>query len=196
MSPPANPRARVGHDFGGRFATSGLEISIRAPAWGATSEAQRRALPERVSIRAPAWGATCIVWMASTMLSFQSTRPRGARPSPWNVRPCPLLFQSTRPRGARHISPSADLTGSVFQSTCPRGARRDEAGVLQHESLVSIHAPAWGATRRSPRCRPRCRCFNPRARVGRDLMAARNCSVSALFQSTRPRGARHGTRFP
>ena len=146
MSPPANPRARVGHDFGGRFATSGLEISIRAPAWGATSEAQRRALPERVSIRAPAWGATCIVWMASTMLSFQSTRPRGAR----------------------HISPSADLTGSVFQSTCPRGARRDEAGVLQHESLVSIHAPAWGATRRSPRCRPRCRCFNPRARVGRD----------------------------
>lgn len=82
MSPPANPRARVGHDFGGRFATSGLEISIRAPAWGATSEAQRRALPERVSIRAPAWGATCIVWMASTMLSFQSTRPRGARLSP------------------------------------------------------------------------------------------------------------------
>lgn len=82
MSPPANPRARVGHDSGGRFATSGLEISIRAPAWGATSEAQRRALPERVSIRAPAWGATCIVWMASTMLSFQSTRPRGARLSP------------------------------------------------------------------------------------------------------------------
>lgn len=82
MSPPANPRARVGHDFGGRFATSCLEISIRAPAWGATSEAQRRALPERVSIRAPAWGATCIVWMASTMLSFQSTRPRGARLSP------------------------------------------------------------------------------------------------------------------
>lgn len=82
MSPPANPRARVGHDFGGRFATSGLEISIRAPAWGATSEAHRRALPERVSIRAPAWGATCIVWMASTMLSFQSTRPRGARLSP------------------------------------------------------------------------------------------------------------------
>ena len=105
MSPPANPRARVGHDFGGRFATSGLEISIRAPAWGATSEAQRRALPERVSIRAPAWGATCIVWMASTMLSFQSTRPRGARPSPRNVRPCPLLFQSTRPRGAR-LSPN------------------------------------------------------------------------------------------
>ena len=124
MSPPANPRARVGHDFGGRFATSGLEISIRAPAWGATSEAQRRALPERVSIRAPAWGATCIVWMASTMLSFQSTRPRGARPSPRNVRPCPLLFQSTRPRGAR------------------RGAVVDVLAVVD----VSIHAPAWGAT--------------------------------------------------
>ena len=124
MSPPANPRARVGHDSGGRFATSGLEISIRAPAWGATSEAQRRALPERVSIRAPAWGATCIVWMASTMLSFQSTRPRGAR-----------------------LDGSAELLGlSLVSIHAPaRGATRDEVPliVVQH---VSIHAPAWGAT--------------------------------------------------
>lgn len=102
MSPPANPRARVGHDFGGRFATSGLEISIRAPAWGATSEAQRRALPERVSIR----------------------------------------------------------------------------------------APAWGATRGSCRCPRRCRCFNPRARVGRDATKRESFSMNPSFQSTRPRGAR------
>ena len=167
MSPPANPRARVGHDFGGRFATSGLEISIRAPAWGATSEAQRRTLPERVSIRAPAWGATCIVWMASTMLSFQSTRPRGARPSPRNVRPCPLLFQSTRPRGARPETGAGLCCGGGFN---PRARVGRDAG------------PS------APACRPAR--FNPRARVGRDLMAARNCSVSALFQSTRPRGAR------
>ena len=171
MSPPANPRARVGHDFGGRFATSGLEISIRAPAWGATSEAQRRALPERVSIRAPAWGATCIVWMASTMLSFQSTRPRGAR----------------------HISPSADLTGSVFQSTCPRGARRDLLDDCKMADQFQSTRPR-GARPRMSGCRYRTTGFNPRARVGRDTLELMHAQVEAEFQSTRPRGARHYAR--
>lgn len=60
MSPPANPHAHVGRDFGGRFATSGLEISIRAPAWGATD----------------------LLGDGSPSTVFQSTRPRGARLSP------------------------------------------------------------------------------------------------------------------
>ncbi len=78
---------------------------------------------------------------------------------------------------------------------------------------VSIHAPAWGATRTlCPRCeekeqfqstRPRgarlmplksspCNIyrFNPRARVGRDKPADGKPVGSVAFQSTRPRGAR------
>ena len=34
-------------------------------------------------------------------------------------------------------------------------------------------------------------CFNPRARVGRDAAANINANTPRLFQSTRPRGARH-----
>jgi len=34
-------------------------------------------------------------------------------------------------------------------------------------------------------------CFNPRARVGRDAISAPISAISAMFQSTRPRGARH-----
>jgi len=33
--------------------------------------------------------------------------------------------------------------------------------------------------------------FNPRARVGRDLKPSVKCSFYHVFQSTRPRGARH-----
>ena len=33
-----------------------------------------------------------------------------------------------------------------FQSTRPRGARLIDAQELQLHALVSIHAPAWGAT--------------------------------------------------
>jgi len=33
-----------------------------------------------------------------------------------------------------------------FQSTRPRGARLDDNLFIDYDSLVSIHAPAWGAT--------------------------------------------------
>ena len=57
-----------------------------------------------------------------------------------------------------------------FQSTRPRGARPPDWRRDRPAEPVSIHAPAWGATRRKNAgrtCRP---CFNPRARVGRDTI--------------------------
>mgnify|MGYP007060735816 CR=1 FL=1 len=54
--------------------------------------------------------------------------------------------------------------------------------------IVSIHAPAWGATR-SIYVYLYLSCFNPRARVGRDPLLMRYY-LTIVFQSTRPRGAR------
>ena len=58
----------------------------------------------------------------------------------------------------------------VFQFTRPRGARHG-ARLVDRHGLVSIHAPAWGATRlvRDAQDGPG---FNSRARVGRDLRRA------------------------
>ena len=55
-----------------------------------------------------------------------------------------------------------------FQSTRPRGARQIEgqSTVLYH--VVSIHAPAWGATADAYAYELHINRFNPRARVGRD----------------------------
>ena len=55
-------------------------------------------------------------------------------------------FQSTRPRGARLVCLNSSAHAKRFQSTRPRGARRRG---FQHTSCY--------------------RCFNPRARVGRDV---------------------------
>src|SRR5690606_36194922 len=55
---------------------------------------------------------------------------------------------------------------------------------------VSIHAPAWGATCRWTARSARTRCFNPRARMGRDLRAMETTVLRFMFQSTRPHGAR------
>ena len=123
------------------------------------------------------------------------------------------VFQSTRPRGARpllggkalkqaHVSIHAPAWGAtrygdkIFRRTVvsihapawgATAQRSREAPVV----LVSIHAPAWGATSpASPLSRPT-RCFNPRARVGRDTGTAHSAGTAVMFQSTRPRGARH-----
>ncbi len=78
-----------------------------------------------VSIHAPAGGATIVVWpMVPTSVVFQSTPPRGGRPSGNASTMNRNSFQSTPPRGGRH-----------------QGARR----VIPHTG-VSIHAPAGGAT--------------------------------------------------
>ena len=146
MSPPANPHAHVGRDFGGRFATSGLEISIRAPAWGATHPERLSGLRQVVSIHAPAWGATSSTPPLQQSSPCFNPRARVGRDS-WiaTVIPIRRWFQSTRPRGARLSMNRFQYLVLRFQSTRPRGAR--------------LRIPS------SPTPRP---CFNPRARVGRD----------------------------
>ena len=121
-----------------------------------------------------------------------------------------IMFQFTRPRGARLSSAGQVYSNLKFQFTRPRGARR----VLILSSplpLVSIHAPARGATLRSLRkyflvlnvsihapARGATairigmivgRSFNSRAREGRDVSQSSMQPV-CMFQFTRPRGAR------
>ena len=76
-----------------------------------------------VSIHAPARGATQGHHAGKTMMMFQSTLPRGERPSTTN---CPRRNDRFNPR-SRAGSDRGPLEGSRFRK-------------------VSIHAPARGAT--------------------------------------------------
>ena len=143
---------------------------------------------------------------------FQSTHPRGVRQAliAWQ---CALtMFQSTHPRGVRHIVRSSLPRYYRFQSTHPRGVRhghifrmatssssfnpRTRVGCditnpegVKAPAVVSIHAPAWGATQYIYLCQAKTvfqsthprgvrrikkrfnstlQCFNPRTRVGCD----------------------------
>ena len=102
-----------------------------------------------------------------------------------------VSFQSTRPRGAR--PPRLDYQQTVHCFNPRAHVGRDQTHhQYQYRQLVSIHAPTWGATRISPiltlttwfqSTRPRgarlisfsyfssVRRFNPRAHVGRDAFA-------------------------
>ena len=142
-----NPRAHVGRDC----------------------QLRKRAHVPSVSIHAPTWGATSPRPLLSSMLRFQSTRPRGARL---------CCLDASRQRGVSIHAPTWGATTmeeavaycervsihaptwgatleewlceeyGVFQSTRPRGARLEIEFKDRHIPYVSIHAPTWGATLR------------------------------------------------
>ena len=164
-----NPRARVGRDLRIMFLSLRLEVSIHAPAWGATEEGGRRPRERQVSIHAPAWGATTTYNTRYKLNSSFNPRARVGR----DIKPKGLRwkFKSFNPRARVgrdssllnlwvsliSFNPRARVgrdwqvchpgrDGGGFQSTRPRGARQDmDDGYILYQS-VSIHAPAWGAT--------------------------------------------------
>ena len=136
-----NPRTRVGCDFLWRVVFRQHNISIHAPAWGATT----------ISVRT-----------ATTLLLFQSTHPRGVRRVDIQQLAQVLRFQSTHPRGVRHhdLSDSvvlldisihapawgatgvsgATAPGERFQSTHPRGVRQaGEKAKIEAKAFQSTH---------------------------------------------------------
>ena len=148
-----------------------------------------------------------------TNQGFQSTLPRRERPcaAPPSV---PFgTFQSTLPRRERRSTPADIISDVLFQSTLPRRERRSYLRRYQYLYLISIHAPAKGATFLSRACSSGSKNFNPRSREGSDVKGvcwhkrmgisihapAKGATIPALllvsnpilFQSTLPRRERH-----
>ena len=196
----------------------------------------------------------------AALMRFQSTRPHGARLPVTLPTVARCEFQSTRLHGARRargalpqdhmgfnprartgrdaFGASAPLYGDCFNPRARTGRDHTYAG-SSPDHVVSIHAPARGATLQGCFGSRFLHCFNPRARTGRDwscraavgacrvvsihapargatlqhlslleglvvsihapargatAVAAEEAPVAALFQSTRPHGARRDGR--
>ena len=122
-----NPRSRMGSDGAWIRHGSVVEISIHAPAWGATASDDNPLYPMVISIHAPAWGAT-----SDSADKFKST-----------------LFQSTLPHGERPSYKAASAYSRYFNPRSRMGSDRF-MHIIGEFSPISIHAPAWGATSAAP----------------------------------------------
>ncbi len=141
-----------------------------------------------VSIHAPARGATLIWRIHSRTGSFQSTRPRGARPRQPALQSSITTFQSTRPRGARRDTSSTDPHHRQFQSTRPRGARLRSLKTCRAARAFQSTRPR--GARPSPSAPPGMdRRFNPRARAGRDDRRRGNNTIRGVSIHAPARGA-------
>jgi len=170
-----------------------VDVSIHAPARGATPDDLREIAHDAVSIHAPARGATMVGLIALPPPLCFNPRPRAGGDGPMTeLAPFVIRF-NPRPRaggdtrnadGSRPRRPvsihapargatlatqmGVDLAG-LFQSTPPRGGR-----------------PRASAIRRSRRS------FNPRPRAGGDHSSQTSMHTPTRFQSTPPRGGRRG----
>ncbi len=142
-------------------------VSIRAPAWRATIGGGGDCIVDTVSIRAPAWRATAVVdaWGRSYEVSIRAPA--------WRATPTPAMiggklavsirapaWRATRPRRSRHSS-------LMFRSAPPRGGR---------------HRRRW-------RWHGRCG-FDPRPRVEGDVARCHQRRAHGWFRSAPPRGGR------
>ena len=100
-----------------------------------------------ISIHAPAWGATSIFYFRRFDIVFQSTLPHGERHGCQPAGKPSHRFQSTLPHGERHRLRVWLSVAREFQSTLPHGERHRTVNGLAVFFTISIHAPAWGATK-------------------------------------------------
>ena len=99
---------------------------------------------------------------------FQSTLPRGERPTQAAIRAGYSAFQSTLPRGERRRGQCGQrLLRHVSIHAPARGATNVTAREVAAKE-VSIHAPARGATTYHRDVFGTICCFNPRSREGSD----------------------------
>ena len=193
-----------------------FKVSIHAPARGATFGRHNAIVRRFVSIHAPARGATADDYPGWGYRDSFNPRPcaRGdiqsgfaaLRPGCFNPRPCargdstfPKSASSNRcfnPRPCARGDGDLDLIGCTaltFQSTPLREGRLHTAMPLDALGSVSIHAPARGATPKTPPPSPIGRCFNPRPCARGDDHFRLPHSRMIPFQSTPLReGRRNG----
>ena len=147
-----------------------VNVSIHAPAWGATHDpGSGPARWNGFQSTHPRGVRRPVRVLCAREVQFQSTHPRGVRRAFYYLDGGSIQFQSTHPRGVRRrrrIMDSLALSGfnprtrvgcdekknaahlrlQRFQSTHPRGVRLPTPATGWNRSGVSIHAPAWGAT--------------------------------------------------
>ena len=206
-----NPRTRVGCDHDLSDSVVLLDISIHAPAWGATVNSRSKTSCIPISIHAPAWGATMKCNGGIDFVSISIHAPAWGATSPGIAAPPVVFYFNPRTRvGCDAPINMGRIFFCLFQSTHPRGVRlssyslksfrrnfnpRTRVGCdyfrenCYYPALISIHAPAWGATgRHTAACAGIAISIHAPA-WGATLFVAL-FHIKAQFQSTHPRGVR------
>ncbi len=165
---------RGGRHQDARNSVDARSVSIHAPARGATRADHGRMSYRSVSIHAPARGATRYDRAVNAgQPEFQSTPPRGGRPStrPRHVRSIVVSIHAPA-RGATQVPGGRSSVIQWFQSTPPRGGRPFGIDPCDSASQCFNPRPRAGGDLHDRLPMVRYASFNPRPRAGGDIEVA------------------------
>jgi|GEM_PF-214996 len=147
------------------------EISIHAPAKGATAAAASASVLDVISIHAPAKGATCEMG--------------------YNLPYKKIISIHAPAKGATRPATRSRRMSSGFQSTHPRRVRRERMDRGACRRPISIHAPAKGATVLDDNAPFQCALGFQSTHPRRVRLGSNRAGLGAAgFQSTHPRRVR------
>ena len=152
----------------GELGVAVVDISIHAPAWGATNMTPSHMSRYRFQSTLPHGERRISTSTSSTVMYFNPRSRMGSDPDPgghfqlslhisihapaWGATGMRSLsasvksFQSTLPHGERPMTRPTCCLMRLFQSTLPHGERLFVGLRPDGNTYISIHAPAWGAT--------------------------------------------------
>ena len=142
-----NSRSRVGSDRRRRRPSGqSAGFNSRSRVGSDLPSAGLRAWHGNVSIHAPAWGATRGAPCLYEVLRFNSRSRVGSDQRHLQTLPQRREFQFTLPRGERPPSPTTPAPGLTVSIHAPAWGATETDKYPEAFTRVSIHAPAWGAT--------------------------------------------------
>ena len=141
-----NSRSRMGSDQHRRGRGWYGQVSIHAPAWGATGAACKVLHVQKFQFTLPHGERPSTAFVKLFRSKFQFTLPHGERPLAVADLASPSSFQFTLPHGERRTSLSGASSTTGFNSRSRMGSDLLAIHLLPIRPEVSIHAPAWGAT--------------------------------------------------
>ena len=164
-----NPRFRTGSDLSGLYLSIGISCFNPRSRTGSDAVCLCVRYWCYISIHAPARGATGSRIGGIMVYQFQSTLPHGERRRGSCSEKRGEDF-NPRSRTGSDLPREADRGRPMgFQSTLPHGERLTAGKHIDSVLVISIHAPARGATYKPAASWHPPPNFNPRSRTGSDI---------------------------
>ena len=155
------------------------------PRVGGDYAGSTQAAAPHISIHAPAWGATASLASLRGTLRFQFTPPRGGRQgSP--AHPAPSHNFNSRPRVGGDCAFLHNVHFLLISIHAPAWGATGGWLACNNAEPISIHAPAWGATGHKHISAQDCRISIHAPAWGATYRIAAQCALFAYFNS-RPR---------
>ncbi len=172
-----------------------MAISIHAPAWGATG--QPRCIRLRCRYFNPRTRVGCDCTRRITLRGMPNFNPRTRVGC--DIRALIMLSPEAYFNPRTRVGCDQDLRSwsvaiSLFQSTHPRGVRRVAEALQRVSVVISIHAPAWGATSSRKATVFDIKKFQSTHPRGVRPKYNNRKQLLFEFQSTHPRGVRQGAK--